>query len=304
MTDDWRHVRCPLCRADAPRLLFPAHRGRAEAGGKLSCCCTSTGLASHGPIVACRECGMVYGDPQPIPSELLQAYRDVTDPTYLRQRRGRELTFARQLGLLHSHAQPPGFLVDVGCYTGVFLELAARAGWRVAGLELSEWAADIAAALQVGEVHRCSLTDFRLPQASADVVTAWDVIEHLTDPTGDLAHVAELLRPGGVLALSTHLIDSAAARLLGTRYPFLMDMHPVHFSGATLRRLLAEADFEILTVRAHRRTIMADYLLERVWSLLPIFRPLFRPLSKRAWVRRLPFTVLGVGLVDVIARRR
>jgi SAM-dependent methyltransferase len=247
---------------------------------------------------------MVYADPQPHADDLLAAYAAVEDPQYLDQQRGRELTFNKLARRLAQFVRPPADVLDVGCYSGVFLEAAADSGYRVRGLELSRWAAEIARSLAVGPVDEVALDKLELPASSLDVITMWDVIEHLPQPRQAVARVHELLRPGAVLALSTHLIDSPAARILGTRYPFLMDMHLVHFTRATLGRLLTELGFEIVGFEGHSRCVMLDYLLGRAGRMLPFSRPLLGPVSRLRPLGRLPVWVRGLGLVNVWAVKK
>lgn len=298
-------VNCPLCGANDFKLRFAARRGPKETAAAQRYCCTSPFLASYGDIVQCRRCGMLFSNPQLAPEVICQRYREVVDPLYLEESPAREKTFARQLRRLARFTSPPGALLDVGCYTGVFMKLAAAAGWRVTGLELSGWAAAIARRASGGEVVECELEKSGLERESFDVITFWDVLEHVSDPRVVLQQVHGLLKPGGIVALSTHLVDSAAARLAGRRYPFFMDMHMVHFSRATLKRLLRESGFTVVAWQRHHRVLHLGYLLERLAALMP------GPALKRGcgWLaRRRPlsgrFVAIGfMGLVDVYARK-
>ena len=120
-----------------------------------------------------------------------------------------------------------------------------------------------------------------------------------------LEQVHGLLRPGGIVALSTHLADSAAARLAGRRYPFFMDMHLVHFSRATLKRLLGECGFEIVAWERHRRVLHAGYLLARFAPLLPgtVLQRGCGWLARKGFPGRLFVSVGFMGLADVYARK-
>ena len=64
-----------------------------------------------------------------------------------------------------------------------------------------------------------------------DVITMWDVIEHVDDPLSELRSKAySLLKPGGVIVVHTMNIDSVTARLMGRTVVRLMDMH-IHYFG-------------------------------------------------------------------------
>ena len=301
----WVRVSCPLCGSPDSRLRFPASRGKREAMSAERFRCTSTSLSRHGDIVQCNRCRLIFSNPQLQPDQVLDLYRAVEDPLYLEETMARERTFVRSLFQLHDLAKPPGRLLDVGCYTGVFMKTAAAAGWKVTGVELSAWAAAIAQREGHGQVHASALDGAGLEAASFDVITLWDVLEHLSLPAAMLENVRRLLKPGGIVAISTHRVDSLAARLLGGRYPFFMDMHLVHFSKATLERMLRDCGFEVLAWRRHVRVLRLGYFLDRLER-----RARFQPLRKtvgwlarrRFWRER--FIAIGfLGLANVFARK-
>lgn len=142
--------------------------------------------------------------------------------------------------------QPGRRVLDVGCATGEFLDAMRAAGWIVAGVEPAPWAADRALARGL-PVWRATLRRSALPQASFDVVTMWDVIEHLSDPRDDLAAVRRALRPDGRLILTTPVLDGWEARRFGRRWPgWDAPRHLLVFDRSSLERLLDSAGFRIL----------------------------------------------------------
>lgn len=303
MSVNLKFVRCPLCNHDNTRLIYPATLKHKQIKQKDSYICTSPDLSNHGDIVQCKNCKMVYNNPQPDADQLINLYKEVVDPSYILQSKGRKLTFKHTITQLQEYIKPPGNLLDVGCYTGIFMESAIASGWRVYGVELSSWAASIAQKLGKGTVFKSTLDQIPLHSSSMDVVTMWDVIEHLSKPKQILENIASLLRPGGILALSTYMIDSFAVKVLGRKYPFFMDMHVVHFSRDTLSRMLSMLGFEILSIRKHKRTIMLDYLLDRTWNLLPALKPMLKPLAGSQLIKK-PITLSFMGLVNVYARKK
>ncbi|MCP4514478.1 MAG: class I SAM-dependent methyltransferase, partial [Delftia sp.] len=216
-------------------------------------------------IVECLECGLVYANPRYNNGEILSKYEAVQDPLYVEEREGRVLTFERHLRPLEKIA-PPGNgrrLLDVGCHVGVFVEIAARHGWDAWGVEPSHWAANQAqqAGLQVIEG---TLSTAGLEDASFDVITMWDVIEHVEQPSLEVCEAFRLLKPGGVLAVHTMDLDSAFARLMGRRWPWLMEMHIYYFTRRTLAALLEKAGLHVIAVHSQGRYLRLGYLSTRV----------------------------------------
>lgn len=95
-------------------------------------------------------------------------------------------------------------LLDVGSGEGFFAEAAIRCGFRVVALDyLKEGARRTAKLIGAQHTLRGSVTALPFLSASFDVVTAWDLLEHLPIPEQALQELARVLRPNGLLAIST-----------------------------------------------------------------------------------------------------
>ena len=135
------YVTCNLCGSADTRLRFSATLAAGERPHSADAFrCTHSGYGRHHDIVQCRQCGLVYTNPRLSGGDILDSYVAVEDPLYLQERDGRVLTFERHLRPLERIKPPPGNLLDVGAYTGVFVEIAQRHGWEAVGLEPSLWA--------------------------------------------------------------------------------------------------------------------------------------------------------------------
>jgi SAM-dependent methyltransferase len=260
-------VNCNLCGRDDYRVRFPTTTDN-DALFVDAFRCTHPGYGRHGRIVECRHCGLVYTNPRWPEAEVLGAYTAVEDETYVEERLGREITFRHHLRRMERIIGPAAgrSLLDVGAYIGVFVEAAGAAGWRARGVEPSEWA--VAEAQRRGlDVQAGTLATADLCADSFDVVTLWDVIEHLADPAAELARARALLRPGGWLVVHTMDIDAPIARLMGRRWPWLMEMHLYYFSAGTLGRMLAETGYDVVWHGAQSRYLRLGYLASRVAGL-------------------------------------
>jgi 2-polyprenyl-3-methyl-5-hydroxy-6-metoxy-1,4-benzoquinol methylase len=260
-----QHVVCDLCGFDRYQVRFPSTLMDGEEVSLSAYRCTSNGYGQHHTIVECLNCGLVYANPRFDSGEMLAKYEAVEDPLYVEEREGRVLTFERHLRPLEKIA-PPGDgrrLLDVGCHVGVFVEIAARHGWDAWGVEPSHWAA--VQAQQAGlQVVEGTMDTAGFDDAFFDVITLWDVIEHLEQPSAEVSQAFRLLKPGGMLVAHTMDLDSLFARLMGRRWPWLMQMHLYYFTRRTLAMLMEKAGFDVLGVKPQGRYLRLGYLATRI----------------------------------------
>ncbi len=203
-------------------------------------------------IVQCSGCGLMYvgEDPADIDFESLygESYYTGGQPgvfaDYVGEADARRASARRRLWGLR-RLKRGGRLLDVGCAAGFFLAEAA-AHYAVKGVEPSEFASRLAREHFGLDVVTGTLHDAACPDAHFDIVTLWDVIEHVPDPAAVLAEVSRVLAPGGRVVMTTGDIDSAYAREQGVRWHLLTPpWHLYFFSRATLRTLAARAGLRV-----------------------------------------------------------
>ncbi|MBI5305638.1 MAG: class I SAM-dependent methyltransferase [Chloroflexi bacterium] len=271
-------IACNLCGARDAELLYPSTLTNLTPNAD-DFRCTSAAYGVHPPIVRCRKCNLVYANPRWESALVEESYSVVEDPMYVEEREGRVLTFTRNLKPLEDLVgaiAAPRRLLDVGCHIGVMVELAQQRGWESWGIEPSAWASE--QARQRGlRVITGTLTDGRIPENYFDVVTMWDVIEHLTDPAAELANARRVLKPGGIFAIHTIDIESLFARMMGKRWPWLMEMHLYYFSPRTLGNMLEQTGFAIIRSSAQGRFLRLGYFVTRIE---PYSKLLYRLLNR------------------------
>lgn len=260
-------VTCNLCGADETELLFPATIPADRVpDAREAFRCTSARYGEHFNIVRCRRCGLAYTNPRLSVDLIMQAYANVEDPLYVEEYDGRAITFRKHLSRIEQFKLPPGRLLDVGAYSGVFVEAAQTRGWDAWGLEPCQWALDLARRRGLHMIEG-SLDTADIEPESFDVITLWDVIEHVTDPLAQLRAVRNLLKPGGLAVIHTMDIGSLFARIMGRRWPWLMAMHIYYFTPHTLGRMAETAGLRVVTSRAEGRYLRLGYVATRIAGL-------------------------------------
>ncbi len=263
----------------------------------------------------CRSCQHVSVE-NPLSEEDLSAYYRSRDSHHTSEVKiawdysesKRSLVYRPLLDSIGS-LTPPGRLLDIGCSNGSFVSAACGAGWEGCGVELETKSYELARARGVN-VYNAELSELAFPADSFSAITMWQVIEHLHSPRSLIAEIARILKPGGILALSTpnvkgigwrllrsewgavepqvhlHLFNpTGLARLIGdcgleTQLLRTLDIQP-----ATLRHLLRKAKRDRADRSSNSVAVMADSLAESRIRL--IFR-------LRRWVN-VPLNALGLG---------
>ena len=157
-------------------------------------------------------------------------------------------TFNKYLRRIARYTAPaPGKrLLDVGAATGFFLDLARQAGWDTAGIEPAESAAAVARGKNL-DVKTGILESDLYMESSFDVITLWDVLEHLPDPLTTMRLITALLKPNGVVAINTPDSSSLWSKLMGTRWHMLCPPeHLCLFGTRSFDRMLGEIGLKLL----------------------------------------------------------
>ena len=208
-------------------------------------------------FVRCRACGLIQQNPQPLASAVLRRYgKDYLDYEMARQFDYRDLEllaladlrFDERVGPLVEVAGREGrapAILDVGCATGALLAHFREMGWQAIGVEACAESAAYGRERFGLDIRPTTLEKAGLGASRFDVVHASHLIEHLNDPAGFLSELRGLLRPGGLLFLTTPNADGFQARLLGKAWRSAINDHLYLFSARTLRSMLERSGFRV-----------------------------------------------------------
>ena len=149
-------------------------------------------------------------------------------------------------------------LLDIGCGNGSFLSRAQQQDFTCEGIETCEPLAQAVRQKLHCPIHGQLLSQTDFPAETFDVVTMYDLIEHLQDPCDDVRRVYSWLKPGGVLFLLTPNDDALLRRVarLAYRSSFHLLQRPIrtlyyphhlsYFTARSLRSLFEGTGFDVI----------------------------------------------------------
>lgn len=248
-------------------------------------------------ITRCTACDLMQTWPMPTVGELESIYTetyftnpDLTDPgsqaiygycDYLAERLNKQVKYKTILRKIRAHLEEGGVasreLLDIGCGYGFFLDSSVDFGFTPSGLEFNGHAIERLRSRYAFAVRQSNGgIEGAYPPESFACIAMLDTIEHLLDPFGALDGIREMLRPKGVVAISTMDSTSLTSRLLGARLEDFrrINEHLYFFDRKTLRAVLEAKGFEVLQIGSIGHTFEAGLLFSRIGSSLPSLRPL------------------------------
>jgi 2-polyprenyl-3-methyl-5-hydroxy-6-metoxy-1,4-benzoquinol methylase len=206
-------------------------------------------------LLKCTDCGLVFA--WPISDRHLLKQRRLWEDNYSNLGNEKEQldTYGHRLPIFEAFFRKKeiknkrGSVLDVGCADGLFLTVARGAGWKAFGVEPSPVVSEFARRHHGLDVVTGDLFCENLVHHSYDLITFWDVFEHLQNPQEVLSRAGELLAPHGTLFLRVPNLNYfilkywILVRLLGHKRCFIPRLHYYYFNFDSLALAFTKAGF-------------------------------------------------------------
>lgn len=233
---------CPSCRSSNVYRLGQLAPGLSFAGRELA------EPLPGGELFACRSCALWFRWPQPTAVELESLYQDAAEGHWAAAASNRR-DWVEARAWISEHVKG-GKILDVGCFDGRFLEFM-NADWEPYGIEINENAAQEARRRSV-RIVADDVATLSNVEEEFDVITAFDVIEHVSDPFRMLKTLVESLRPGGAILVATGNTQAPSWRLMKHQYWYCTIPEHLSFVGEEwARRAAARLDLEIRLMKRY-----------------------------------------------------
>ena len=272
-----RNLACPFCRTPDP---LPRYR------------------FENCSILACKNCDLMWLHPRPEKDQLYDVYGTMgyylnTDfyqkdgskiygyVDYLAERINKQyryrkiVTDVKKLLVRDRGGSRSGMSwLDVGCGLGFLLDVAFDEGFRVSGVEFSRAAIEYIHSKYTFPIQYGLLSEVSFSE-TFDVISLFDVVEHVIDPVSDLKKLRAIIAPGGYLVLQTMDSRSIMSRLLGKKLEDFRRTreHLYFFSKRSVKAVLEHCGWEVCEMKLIGQTFQLGALIDR---LAVYSRPLSR----------------------------
>jgi SAM-dependent methyltransferase len=223
-------ISCPVCDGDAFEHLF-------DKGGEA--------------FVRCRGCTLALINPRPTMPALRGHYDAAYSAGYTRKAAKKLVRSRRRVRRIQRELVRGGRWLDVGCSAGFVVKAAEECGFEGWGVDIEPHAIDYGrTALGLTRLACGVLEDQRYPDGHFDVISAYDVIEHVPDLNAFLRELVRVLAPAGVIDIGTPDIGHwRVPRRLERWREFKPGEHLYYFDRRTLGALLARHGLRVARVR-------------------------------------------------------
>ena len=198
-------------------------------------------------VAECPGCRLAYQTPRPS-LEASLAYMNMrwrSQDAYVADPEQQQARAQGQLDLIAPVVPGRPRVLDFGSGAGTFVRVAREAGWDAVGVERSTSARARALASNGVDLY----PDLASVGGGFDLITMWDVVEHLRDPRDTVETLRAHLRAGGWMIFETGNWESWRRLTSGDAWPLYLFDHQLYFSPASLQALVGRAglgDFRLL----------------------------------------------------------
>lgn len=272
----WESRSCPLCGSTAEGKVIVESNVEPSRLTEFAFASRKLPEYMHSRMVECGDCGLLYGNPAVSIDSGLSAYKEAAFDSGQESRFAAQ-TYAKLVASQLNSIESRERALDIGAGDGAFLEQLVQLGFRdITGVEPS--AAPIASSKpDVRNLIRHDIfraRDFEGRQFN--LVTCFQVMEHLWNPLELARDVHSILKPGGLFVTVTHNLKAYSARMLGDKSPIFDIEHLQLFSEKTIRALLQRAGFTDIRVMP----VWNRYPIHYWMKLAPLPQSLKRALIK------------------------
>jgi 2-polyprenyl-3-methyl-5-hydroxy-6-metoxy-1,4-benzoquinol methylase len=297
-------ISCNICNSNDYKIIYHAKYDEVSQQELVEKFRSSGDELLLDQMVQCKKCGFKYINPRIKQEFIIKGYSEGTDENFVSQANSREKTFNKSLKYIEKFTKgEKGKIYDIGTAGGSFLQAAKKRGWNVYGSEPNKWLVNWCKENYDIKIHQGDIFSHKFESANFDVVTLWDVLEHVPDPTKNLKEINRILKQNGILIVNYPDIDSWVSKILKKKWMFLLSVHLFYFNKKTIKKILKKTEFEIIKIKPHFQTLRLGYLIYRMKAYSKLIHNIANPIVTILGLKDLEIPY-WLGQTLVIAKKK
>lgn len=198
----------------------------------------------------CKKCELVFTNPRPKEAVLSKYYEDSNYISHANKSTNlinflyklvRSYTLSKKVQLIKTNSIGKT-LLDYGCGTGEFLQKCTKKGYSTFGVEPNQ-----VARIQAESKGLKVVQDLNLLNEKFDIITAWHVLEHVSDLKKTTKELRKLLNENGLLIVAVPNLESYDSAYYKEHWAALdVPRHLYHFTQSTFGKLIEETNLHLL----------------------------------------------------------
>lgn len=296
------HVNCNYCGSNSYSIVYEARYEKEKVPDLKEKFKSSGDENLIDQVVKCNNCGLIFINPRLKSDFIIQGYSKGSDENFVSQAKGRELTFEKSLKLIEKYSKK-GKILDIGTAGGSFLHVAKKRGWEVYGIEPNKWLCEWSKKNYGLDIKPGTLSDYKFEDNYFDVVTLWDVLEHVPDPKALLSEINNILKKDGLLIVNYPDIGSLVSKIMGRKWVFLLSVHLFYFNQETIKKMLGSTNFKICLTKKHFQKLALGYLIFRMHAYSKIIHKMMSKIVRFSKTENIQIPY-WLGQTLVLAKKR
>lgn len=196
-------------------------------------------------LVRCRRCDLNYLNPRQKQQDLQKKYSHDYSAGYIAKEKSKRKRAKKIIRNILRHKTTGNFL-DIGCSAGFILNEARARGFETYGVDISPLGLNYAKDILKLKVYEGDLENSKFPEKFFDVITLYNLIEHIPDPLKLLKEIARVSKKGALIEIWTPDIGHWRAKLRKERWNNIFPEHLYYFTKPTLCKMLEKSGLALL----------------------------------------------------------
>ena len=260
-------ISCPCCHNNSFKIVINSNYKSIDNLEKLKeFYKSSSDNILIDQLIQCNHCSFKYLNPRIISKIIKDSYQETIDEKHVSQDKFRLKTFSKSLKkiikILKLQNLGQKDFLDIGSASGIFLKTLKDLGFREEGYEPSKWMVNYGKEKYQINLNQGFIDDIN-DNKKFDLISFWDVLEHVTDLDKTLKKVETISKKNSYLIINVPDNDSFACKLMGKKWPFYLNVHLYYFEKKSLEKILKKHKFKLIKSFPHWQYLSLGYVLMR-----------------------------------------